>query len=428
MSALTVRGVRIGADRPKTIVPIVEQGEEAVLARAAEFAAKRVDCIEWRADWLREAPDPAAVARCLRGLRKTLGEKLLLVTFRTKAEGGEKVLSQSEYAAFCRMVCASGCADLLDMELYTAGDMLSSLIAEAHAAGARVVCSSHDFAQTPPQEKMVARMVEMQRAGADIAKLAVMPRSRADVLALLAATAEMADKHPETPVITMSMGPLGAVSRLCGEALGSAMTFACAGKASAPGQLELDVLNEALDSLRLPKRRVYIDCNDFHGLALFSDDTETELVLAGAKIEAMPASCKNAEYERFAREYDIHFLFEDAMPALDFYTIPYVCVWAADSAGGFFGTVDGLPDLEDSSAPVYYISKEKICFRVADTFKAFVDSPAGWQARLTEANDIALYASREKAEAANEFLPHSAVPCEAKSDGPTSVILHKTDV
>ena len=49
----------------------------------------------------------------------------------------------------------------------------------------------------------------MQQAGADLPKLAVMPRSRTDVLELLAATAEMTDLHPETPVITMSMGALG---------------------------------------------------------------------------------------------------------------------------------------------------------------------------------------------------------------------------
>ena len=39
----------------------------------------------------------------------------------------------------------------------------------------------------------------------------------------------------------MSMGALGAVSRLCGEAFGSAMTFANPGTASAPGQVGLDV-------------------------------------------------------------------------------------------------------------------------------------------------------------------------------------------
>ena len=78
-----------------------------------------------------------------------------------------------------------------------------------------------------------------------------MPRCRSDVLELLAATAEMADRHPETPIITMSMGALGAVSRLSGEALGSAMTFANPGQASAPGQVSLDIVNEVLDALHL---------------------------------------------------------------------------------------------------------------------------------------------------------------------------------
>ena len=133
----------------------------------------------------------------------------------------------------------------------SAGADLPGLIADAHTAGAAVICSSHDFQKTPPKAELVDRMVRMQQAGADLPKLAVMPRSRTDVLTLLAATAEMADCHPDTPVITMSMGALGAVSRLAGEAFGSAMTFANPGTASAPGQIPLDVVNAALECLKL---------------------------------------------------------------------------------------------------------------------------------------------------------------------------------
>ena len=251
MSCITLRGCQIGTGRPKIILPIVEESEAAVLAQGRAFAALPADCIEFRADWFAAWQDEAALARCLVGLRAAIGEKLLLVTLRTRAEGGQAAASPSEYAAFCRRVWRSGCADLLDIEFYTAGDALPSLIAEAHAAGTAVVCSSHDFARTPPQEEMLRRLCAMQAAGADLPKLAVMPRSRRDVLALLAVTAEMAERHPATPVITMSMGALGAVSRLCGEAMGSAMTFASAGKASAPGQLELEVLAPVLDRLAL---------------------------------------------------------------------------------------------------------------------------------------------------------------------------------
>ena len=204
MSSITIRRCCIGEGRPKVIVPIVERTEAAILQKAAAFSTSSADCVEWRVDWFADALDADALSRCLRGLRAALGEKLLLVTFRTQAEGGVKV-----------------------------------------------VCSSHDFQKTPPRAELVERMLQMQQAGADLPKLAVMPTRRTDVLELLAATAEMADHHPETPVITMSMGALGTVSRLCGEAFGSAMTFANPGTASAPGQVPLDVVDTVLDSLRL---------------------------------------------------------------------------------------------------------------------------------------------------------------------------------
>ena len=183
-------------------------------------------------------------SRCLEG-------SAALFTFRTKAEGGKVALAHEEYLHFIRTVLATDCADLIDIEFFTAGAELPALIEEAHTAGAAVVCSSHDFHKTPLRAELVSRMVAMQQAGADLPKLAVMPQSRADVLELLAATAEMADRHPETPIITMSMGALGAVSRLSGEALGSAMTFANPGQASAPGQVSLEVVNEVLDALHL---------------------------------------------------------------------------------------------------------------------------------------------------------------------------------
>ncbi len=251
MSSITVRGCQIGAGRPKVILPIVERTAAEIFTQGQTFAALAADCIEFRADWFEGWQDPDALARCLTGLRAALGEKLLLVTLRTRTEGGEADASPALYAAFCAQVCESGCADLIDIEFFPAGESLPALIQQAHDHGVRVVCSSHDFQRTPSRQEMVAQLCAMQAAGADLPKLAVMPQSRRDVLSLLATTAEMADCHPETPVITMSMGALGGVSRLCGEAIGSAMTFACAGKASAPGQLELDVLNPVLDRLSL---------------------------------------------------------------------------------------------------------------------------------------------------------------------------------
>ena len=251
MSCVDIRGYRIGEGRPKVILPIVERAEAAILEKAAQFSTLQADCVEWRVDHFDDARTPGAVARCLAKLRVILRDKLLLVTFRTKTEGGEQALSHPEYLAFLSLILDTDCADLLDIEFFTAGADLPKLVEQAHSAGVAVVCSSHDFAKTPPRAELVERMVQMQQAGADLPKVAVMPQSRTDVLELLAATAEMAEHHPETPIITMSMGALGGVSRLCGEAFGSAMTFANPGTASAPGQVPLDVVNAVLDSLAL---------------------------------------------------------------------------------------------------------------------------------------------------------------------------------
>ena len=251
MSSITIRRCCIGEGRPKVIVPIVERTEAAILQKAAAFSTISADCVEWRVDLFEAAADPGAVVRCLAKLRVLLREKLLLVTLRTKEEGGSIPVSHEGYLRFLRTILDTDCADLIDIEFFTAGTDLPALVQDAHTAGVKVVCSNHDFAKTPPKAEMVSRMVAMQQAGADLPKLAVMPQSRADVLELLAATAEMAEHHPETPVITMSMGALGAVSRLAGETFGSAMTFANPGQASAPGQVSLNIVNEVLDALHL---------------------------------------------------------------------------------------------------------------------------------------------------------------------------------
>ena len=85
-----------------------------------------------------------------------------------------------------------------------------------------MVGSNHDFGGTPDKADLLFRLRKMQELGADIPKIAVMPRCPGDVIALLDATQEMSGKYADRPIITMSMGA-GVVSRLCGEYFGSAM-------------------------------------------------------------------------------------------------------------------------------------------------------------------------------------------------------------
>ena len=151
MSCVPVRGCRIGEGRPKVILPIVERTEAAILEKAAAFSTLCADCVEWRVDLFDAAADPGAVVRCLAKLRVLLKEKLLLVTLRTKEEGGSIPVSHEGYLRFLRTVLDTDCADLIDIEFFTAGTDLPALVQDAHTAGVKVVCSSHDFHKTRPR-------------------------------------------------------------------------------------------------------------------------------------------------------------------------------------------------------------------------------------------------------------------------------------
>ncbi len=126
MSCVDIRGCRIGEGRPKVILPIVERAEAAILEKAAQFSTLQADCVEWRVDYFEGARAPGAVARCLAKMRVILKDKLLLVTFRTKTEGGEQALSHPEYLAFLNLILDTDCADLLDIEFFTAGQTCPS--------------------------------------------------------------------------------------------------------------------------------------------------------------------------------------------------------------------------------------------------------------------------------------------------------------
>ncbi len=95
-------------------------------------------------------------------------------------------------------------------------------------------------------QEMERRLLEQQALGADIAKIAVMPESKQDVLTLLQVTERMS-KASSIPIITMSMAADGLISRLVGEVFGSCLTFGSAVEASAPGQIPADELRIVLD-------------------------------------------------------------------------------------------------------------------------------------------------------------------------------------
>lgn len=249
INKVQVRNVVIGEGMPKICAPIVGRTREEILLQAKKLKAAGPDLAEWRADWFEKAGEKEELKGILELLHGELGELPLLVTFRTGQEGGEQEISLEDYEEFLLEILASGQADLIDVELFMGEEFLSGIVEKAHRKNVKVIASNHDFEKTPNTGEIVERLCRMQKAGADLLKLAAMPRDPGDVLTLLAATWQMKECYARQPVITMSMGGTGVISRLAGEIFGSAMTFGAAGKASAPGQVGAEELREVLGLL-----------------------------------------------------------------------------------------------------------------------------------------------------------------------------------
>ncbi|WP_434592217.1 type I 3-dehydroquinate dehydratase [Brevibacterium sp. 1718] len=273
--------------RPAVIVPTQAIDADELTAECAAAAATGiVDAVEWRIDpLLVVASGPAQggvrtsvhslAEAALRLLPSALTAGLpILLTVRTGFEGGQVEITEDDYAEVVRELIAgvadveadagtaagtgptgtaasgvpgsasSGVPVAIDVEIDRAASV--SLIASAQEAGVPVVASHHNFESTDSPERLLKTFAAMGEAGADVAKVAMMPQAPADVLRLLEATAA-ADASLPVPVLGISMGSLGRTSRIMGADFGSCATFAQIGQASAPGQVEASVLAEILD-------------------------------------------------------------------------------------------------------------------------------------------------------------------------------------
>lgn len=243
-----IKGIVFGEGRPVICVPVVEKDPDGVIEKIRELTRKKVQMIEWRADCFSRVREPEAVVSVLEAVRPLLSETVFLFTFRTKRQGGQLQPEEQYIRRLNELAAHSGCVDLIDLEFFEATRPEKD-IRRFQRMGVGVIASHHDFGCTPDSRIMRMLLEQMQQGGADVAKLAVMPQSTDDVVRLLQVTAEVRGKYPTLPLITMSMGGLGVVSRISGETFGSCVTFGADGEVSAPGQLQLEQLSEILNTL-----------------------------------------------------------------------------------------------------------------------------------------------------------------------------------
>lgn len=252
-----------------------------LLARAADAAVRALEDADPGAAG---SPVPGAVVGPVPGAAPGAAEEAegrvtrpgVLVTLRTRSQGGGLDLDRGGYRAVLGALAegyleGTGLRrpDAVDVEAYCAdlyvpgGRDLEEARADlrlladlVHRAGLDVVASCHDLSGTPEEDETMDLLIDMQDDGADVVKLAATPHDAVDVARLLNATA-CAREILSVPLVTMSMGEQGAVTRVAGGVFGSALTFVLvpgpdgSWTPSAPGQLPIESVRAVHEVLGL---------------------------------------------------------------------------------------------------------------------------------------------------------------------------------
>lgn len=164
----------------------------------------------------------------------------VIITNRMKQEGG--AWEGSEVERIQKLSSLLPLADAVDIEL--CAEERDAVVKKAKSTGKTVIISTHDFQRTPELEVMMGVIGESFEAGADIAKLAVMPHSFEDVLRLLEVPL-----HSKGAVCAIAMGGMGRHSRVIAPIYGSVVTYGYVDSPTAPGQFRVDELKYIIKML-----------------------------------------------------------------------------------------------------------------------------------------------------------------------------------
>ena len=248
---ITLARKTLAADRePLVCTPLVGASEDAIARELAAILPKRPDVLEWRVDFFSGIADSDRAVALGRAIQRQAGAIPIILTRRSIREGGNPItLDEDGVFELYAAVCGAGCVDLFDYELSVEPRYFQRAVTLAADTGCRLIASYHNFQETPDAAALVAKFVAMEQAGADIAKIAVMPKEVRDVLTLLDAT--LTARHTiALPIISMAMGGYGSLSRLFGWMFGSSVSFAVGEKSSAPGQIPIEQLNAVVAIVR----------------------------------------------------------------------------------------------------------------------------------------------------------------------------------
>lgn len=250
------QNVRIGTVtlqnyEPKICVSLAEQDRDAYLATLKELvehaktdpARYKTDLVELRIDGFYRDLGLTGLMSLLQKARQVSEDMPLLATFRSLSQGGKEDITLQEYEQLLVSIAREKIVDAVDVEAFRGGDRIrkKEFVSEIRQY-LPVILSDHQMNFTPTQQQLMENLEWMRQLNPDVIKMAVMPQNREDVLQFMMLSEMYAANH-DIPLIMISMGELGKISRISGYITGSCITFASYKQSSATGQITLEDMN-----------------------------------------------------------------------------------------------------------------------------------------------------------------------------------------
>lgn len=209
----------------KICIPIMATSLEESIIEARKTTEMKCDMLEWRMDCIEGKIRRDSFINAWNEIRKAAGNRPVIVTLRTKTQGGKKELSVSEYNAALRKIISEIRPTYIDIELAGSGSdaNVRMLAVMAKKRGIGVIVSYHDLSFTEEARDIELLLCRMKYIGADIPKVAFTPNSEEDVEKLIRGASLAHEKIGN--LIAISMGELGQKTRKEGDSIGSCINF-----------------------------------------------------------------------------------------------------------------------------------------------------------------------------------------------------------
>ena len=229
--------VKIGnlklGDIPRIALVLCTRKNGVFIEKAKSLGA---DLLEIRIDQFRNV-NPGYI---LKSIEQIKGRGLpIIATIRSKREGGKYLAESKRLKLFVAIIPL---VEAVGIEL-SSQRILNKVVKEARRTKKTVIISYHNFKETPTRGMLEKLIKKIKIEDRDIVKIACLAKKREDVLRLMKFTLE----HRNENIVAISMGKVGAISRVLFPFVGSLFTYGYLDTPSAPGQLPLKVLREELN-------------------------------------------------------------------------------------------------------------------------------------------------------------------------------------